>query len=470
MKRLALFLTGLTGLTILTAGCGEESGKNVPQESRSPLILFAVDGMEWSILKPLLEAGKLPVMAALMKGGTFGYLESMTPTYSPVIWTTVATGKAPEKHGIRHFVFSDRSDGQEQVRYYTSGHRRTKAFWNILSDYGLAVHTLGWWMTYPAEPINGVMVSQTNTTGVLRNAKRALWKGTLLEGVEGQVHPPAMQNRIMTILREVENSLDGIIASIFGEPPHPLTDFSQLMWDQTRWAFRADAVYSRAAREILSKGEPLDLMAIYLGGPDVSGHRFWRYAYPDQFDHPPGQEQLDNFGEVIERYYTYTDRVIGEVLAAAPAGAEVMIVSDHGMHAINTDHVFSADDPPNKANSGHHPDGPPGVFIAAGPSMRPCAEPFSREAGLDLEQLKTVGRVLDVFPTILALKGIPLGKDLDGRVIKEVVAPERLARFPIRWIDSHDDAGWLESRDGRITDAVDQSARLEQLRELGYIR
>ena len=233
--------------------------------------------------------GKLPTIARLMASGTCGYLESMDPTYSPVVWTTIATGKTPAKHGIEHFVYND---GGTQ-RYYTSGHRKTKAFWNILSDYGLTVDVLGWWMTYPAESIHGVMVAQTNTTGVLDDPKRALWKGSLLRGVEDQVTPPERQNEVMDILEATEASFDSLATTIFdGAVTAPMSPFTKLMWDQSRWSFRADAVYASVAERLAASKEPFDMLAVYIGGTDVASHRFWRYAYPEDFYNPPPAQEV----------------------------------------------------------------------------------------------------------------------------------------------------------------------------------
>lgn len=457
---LVLFLAA--GLAV-TSGCSR--GNSVPDALRSPMLFFAIDGLEWEVMQPLLADGKLPAIEALMRAGTFGYLESMKPTYSPVIWTTIATGKYPQKHGIRHFIYETRRG----FRYYTSGHRKTKAFWNILSDYGLSVSCFGWWMTYPAEPINGMMVSQTNTTGVLRDPQRALWKGALLRGVEGQVHPPEKQNEIMELLEDVDSSLDEITADIFGEWPHPMTPFSELMWDQTLWAFRADAVYARATIDLVRSGEPFDLVSIYIGGPDVSAHRFWRYAYPENFEYPPSAEQIENFSTLIDNYYAYADRVIGEIVRAAPEGTAVMIVSDHGMHTINAGVVFNVDDLPNKTNSAHHLDAPPGVFIAAGGPFRNGTSVSDGEP-LDLGSLEKVGGVLDILPTLLAAKGVRLGKDLDGVPMLDVLTSRWRSRSEVRYVDSHDTREWLDARDDRIRQAVDQTERLEQLRSLGYIK
>ena len=467
MFRFRFHFAGLLVAMVTACGGGHHE---VPEDARAPLIFFALDGLEWSVMQPLLAEGRLPVMAGLMSRGTYGYLESMTPTYSAVIWTTIATGKKKEKHGIEHFIYTERRAGRDEKHYYTSGHRKTKAFWNILSDYGLTVNNLGWWMTYPAEAINGVMVSQTNTTSVLHNSKRALWKGALFAGIEGQVHPPERQNDIMDLLDEVNYGLDEITLEIFGERPHPTTEFSQLMWDQTQWSFRADAVYIRAAREIVGRGPPFDMTAVYIGGPDVSGHRFWRYAYPEDYRYPPPPEQIENFGGLIDDYYIYVDGVIGDIVGAAPPGTAVMIVSDHGMHTINPQKEFSVDLPADRLNSGNHLDSPPGVFIAAGPAFRSGAASGASPESIDLEALPSVGGVFDVLPTLLAIKAIPIGRDFDGDVLTGVITPEWLARFPVKEISSHDDRAFEKNRRARMRKAIDQTERLEQLRSLGYIQ
>ncbi len=459
-------LLGTFAAAILPA-CSSTSTREAV--SGEPVILFAVDGLEWRVLDPLIEEGRLPVMAGLMKRGVFGRLESMVPTYSAVIWTSIATGKVPSQHGIRHFVYETNQGGRREYRYYTSGHRETKAFWNILSDYDLKVHCIGWWMTYPAEKINGTMVSQTNTTSVLHDPQRALWKGSLLRGVENQVHPLDYQNKVMSILEETENSMDRLTESIFGTRPHPSTEFSRLMWDQTLWAFRADATYIEVARDILRSGEPFDLLSVYVGGPDVAAHRFWRYAHPEEFTNPPSREQIDNYGNIIDDYYAYVDRVLGEIIQAAPDSATVIIVSDHGMHAINNERIFSPEDPPQYTNSAHHLDAPPGVFIAAGAHIR-SARRAGAGARVKPGVTPVVGGVLDIAPTLLALKGIPLGEDLDGQLLRGVVETAWLEDHPIRYLRTHDTSEWQAARQERIREAVAQSERLEQLRSLGYIR
>jgi len=108
--------------------------------------------------------------------GVFGELETFIPTWSPAIWTSIVTGKVPSKHGITAFVHSPDEKGVR--RLYTNRDRRSKAIWNILTDSGRSVATVGWWMTFPVEEINGVMVAQVNTsTPDAQPAGEGVWKG-----------------------------------------------------------------------------------------------------------------------------------------------------------------------------------------------------------------------------------------------------------------------------------------------------
>ena len=148
--------------------------------------MIGVDGLEWDVLLPLVRDGKAPAMASLMRRGVFGKLETLQPTLSPVIWTTIATGKSPTEHGIGNFVKPVLKDGKPEL--FSNLDRRTKAIWNIASDYDKRVAVVGWWMTYPVEAINGVMVAQTNTAEQLDIAGgKQIWKGQLIQGAAGQV-------------------------------------------------------------------------------------------------------------------------------------------------------------------------------------------------------------------------------------------------------------------------------------------
>lgn len=469
MNRLKRGLSAVAAVACIAAtlNCSKKPDTTASCAPCAPIILYAVDGLEWSVMLPLIEQGRMPVMADLMRRGHYGYLETIEPTWSPVIWTTMATSKMPKDHGIEGFVYRI-GPGDDGQRFYTSGHRATKAFWNILSDYHRTVNCLGWWMTYPAEAVHGLMVAQTNTTAVLHNSENALLKGTVLRGVEDQVYPPERQDEVLDILDHVDSSFDSMLTVMFGGVPKATTEFTKVLWDQSQWAFRADAVYLAVAGRLLASGAPFDMLAVYVGGTDVAAHRFWQYTYPQQFEHPPGVGETAAFGSVLPDYYAYIDHALGELIKAAPANTTVFVVSDHGTHAVNPGHDFKLTDEPELRLSANHMDAPPGVLIAAGPNIAPRANAAGALSPPD--PAHAVGHAFDVLPTLLALQGIPLGEDFVGKPMTSLIDPAFLEQVPVHTVRTHDDRAWDEARQARIKEASDRAERLEQLRSLGYIK
>ena len=467
-------LSALLALAVLLlpCGCGKQDANDAqpagPDTSKQPpIVLIGLDGLEWDVMRPMLHGGRLPAMAALMKRGTYGFLRTFRPTLSPVIWTSIATGKGPEDHGITNFVKSS-SSGQLQ-ELFTNLDRRTKAFWNIASDFNKRVAVIGWWMTFPVEPVNGVMVAQTNTGEQLDTyAGKNVWKGQLIRGVPGQVYPPNRQNAVMELLAAVEESLPELTTRIFGRFPHPKSVLGQRLWANTEWAFRADATYARLAEDLLAGPEPYDLLAVYLGGTDVVGHRFWRYMKPDRYKHPPSPQQVANFSQVIENYYAYADHILGRLVEQAGPHARIIVISDHGMKAINTAQQFSPDDPPQDVNSAHHKNAEPGIIIAAGPDIPRLDSPMPPNVLLQTD-LKWIATVLDVTPTILALMDVPVGQDMPGRARQTLIEPTFLAAHPVRTVPTHDTPEWFEARQKPLEQIPGLEERLEQLRSLGYI-
>jgi len=122
------------------------------------LLIVGLDGADWLILDPLLEQGKMPNLRRLIDHGVRAKLLTISPMLSPVIWTTIATGVEPGRHGILDFlVQKPDGTGRQPV---TSLQRRTPTFWEMLGDAGATVGVVGWWATWPAGPVNGYLVTE----------------------------------------------------------------------------------------------------------------------------------------------------------------------------------------------------------------------------------------------------------------------------------------------------------------------
>ena len=464
-------------LLLAVAGC---RGKETPPPAtggfeRAPILLVGADGFEWNVVLPLLRQGKLPALASLIRRGSYGTLATIPGAVSPALWTTIATGKTIEKHGIREFL-----KAKNPPVFFTSADRRAKAFWNIYTDHHRKVHAVGWFVSYPVEPISGVMVAQANSHE--NQAFTRSWKGTLLAGVSGQVHPAEREAEIFAIVEQVDRELEAIVAERLHARLADVPPRHREMIAASRWAFRADAIYERAALKLLREGAP-DLLAVYFGATDVVGHRFWPYlkarGFPGRVLAGPAGRSLaprmrpgsllnallggpywralepqgDPWAQrIINRAYEHVDEALGQMVGALPARATVIVVSDHGFRPWG------------------HEDGPDAFFVAAGPSVRSKAGPAPE--ALTRSDLQRVGSILDVAPTLLALQEIPLARDMDGRVLDGLLlsAPGRGRPAPLA---THDSPEWLAARAGTDAPAPGAEAdaeRMEQLRALGYVK
>ncbi len=447
----------MAALALSLLGCGNRVGG---PSSVHPILLLAVDGLEWRLVLPMAQSGDLPELGRLMDEGVYGRLRTTRPTFSPIIWTSIATGRLPTEHGIRGFV--RRREGRR--RLFNRYDRKTKAFWNILTDYGRKVGVVGWWMTFPAEEIDGVMVAQVNTLDQVRSRRvegRAILKGGLVKELEGQVHPPERLAEFLEIHDRVSAELPERMLEIFGfeEPQTPLT---RRLWENTGWSLRSDATYLEITERLADEG--LDLLACYLGGTDVVAHRFWRYMEPGVFEHPPTADEVERFGNAIRDYYRYIDSWIGRLRARMPAETRVVVVSDHGMRASNRSQRFDSHELPEDLNSAHHHGAPPGVLIASGPGIE-AGQARGAWRDLELADLEETASIFDVLPTLLALLEVPLGEDLAGRPLVAVGEPT------VATVASHDDSDWQRLREDLQADRLgrDEEGRMEQLKALGYI-
>jgi predicted AlkP superfamily phosphohydrolase/phosphomutase len=156
----------LAALPALTASCGSGSADEpgLPPElaavepSGVKVLLIGIDGATFGVLEPMVAEGRLPVFARLIEAGTKARLRSESPTKSPALWTTIATGRAREDHGIEDFMSKSRGTSGEPA-LVASVDRRTLALWNLVGAFERTVLSVGWWVTWPAEPVLGQVVS-----------------------------------------------------------------------------------------------------------------------------------------------------------------------------------------------------------------------------------------------------------------------------------------------------------------------
>jgi predicted AlkP superfamily phosphohydrolase/phosphomutase len=434
-------------LLLLALACAACPGAKRPA---ARVLLVGADGLEWRVLRPLLDQGKCPNLRALMDRGAFGPLATMTPTLSPILWTTIATGKPPEQHGIRGFTSGE-------LKQYTSGQRRVRALWNIADRCELESSVCGWWITWPAEELRGRMVSGSSSSALAD----ANWKPALIPGSPRQVWPPELEPEVLRIAEQA-GALEEVRrlarTKVFGTfAAGELGEVEKQLIQQTLWSVQSDATYAAIAEQLLRE-DPGALNLVYFGGTDVVSHRFWRYYEPQAFHWPDDPELAQRLAQpaacarlalAIPNYYEWFDEMLGRLVAAAGPEATVIVCSDHGFHASSTDK-------PNPLFiTGHHLDGPPGVFVAAGPGIARCGE------------LASCGSILDLAPTVLALLGIPRAADMSGRAAVALLAEDARAAAALAPVPTYD-TGFRAAREEQVPEGM-RANYIERYKQLGYI-
>lgn len=110
------------------------------------MIIIGLDGASPVIMDDMVSRGELPTFASIMDQGCYGELTSLTPIFSPMIWTSIATGKMPDKHGVRDFLNASYLD------------IKAKTVWEILEEQGGKTGLYEWLCTWPPVKLNGFLV------------------------------------------------------------------------------------------------------------------------------------------------------------------------------------------------------------------------------------------------------------------------------------------------------------------------
>jgi predicted AlkP superfamily phosphohydrolase/phosphomutase len=408
-----VLVAGVQARTAAPAGAaGAGSGQRVA--------IIGVDGCDWDKLGPMVESGRLPNFKRLMDGGAYGPLMSEPPLVSPRIWTTISTGKVADKHGIIGFV----NEGGVPVN---ASMRTAAPVWDIVSSFGLPVGVVGWYVTWPVEEVNGFLLSD-RLHSLLRGPVQ------MLQSFKGR---PTNER--------LETFGHFTFDAGYKRYAHDELRYQQnrIVDEPLRWGYLRDAIYSRMATTLTPSYRPA-LSAFYLRGVDFVQHFFWQYSDPEPFQGVT-EEDIAAYGGVIDSYYVYTDRVLGRLLDALGDDVNVIIVSDHGFKA-------RLDLDPNRPQlTGAHDVA--GVIIAAGPAIRAAGSIHG-------------ATIFDVTPTALAVMGLPVAEDMDGRALVEFIREEHLAAYPLSSIPSYEPAVGRER--GEIGSTMDDSIK-EQLKSLGYI-
>jgi predicted AlkP superfamily phosphohydrolase/phosphomutase len=265
------------------------------------VLMIGLDGATFDVLRPMMNEGVMPNLAAMVAGGVSGTLESTRPPITPAAWTTFMTGKGPGKHGIIDFLRYD--PATNRLTFNNNQKISQKTIWQILSDKSYRVGSINVPMTFPPEPVNGFMISGFDTPS-------------------GQdfTYPKELQAEILA--------------------KHP--DYThEKKWE--RKALGGDRLFARNLEYIsqsFDRGYELarfcgdkygwDVMMVLFKLVDNLQHKAWRYLDPRTKDsnHTRARLTRECFGRL--------DVVLGKLQQLAEEqGAAVLVMSDHGHGSLD---------------------------------------------------------------------------------------------------------------------------------------
>lgn len=467
--------------------------------------MVGIDGGDWRILDPFIEAGVAPHLARMRKEGASAPLV-IDSAMSPESWTTIASGHHPARHGIVQDQLHMVGGGFQATNQDVKVHR----IWDMATRHGRSSLVMDFWASSPAYPILGVLLPRERGTS---------WPPGLEGGTADQVptrHPEHIERlglgasdsgRARQLL--AEQGFDLAILPYYGHDQglHILYQEYALARDPQRLAaLPADeAARARLGYEIIEETVRLaDLwieLAFQAAGPDGYVLLFSDHGHtasvPATRRLALGRKVLDGGGGSIEEgpvdlsplgrgraTGTVKSRPLyrhGEELRVPSLrveGPDAQAVIEHLLTTTTQDGLplfqRSGDDTLDAApalvaacqavlgrhaedayscfvNSGSHGLADPGIFAVYGPGV--IAGPMSVEV-----------ESVDVTPTALWLMGIPTAEDLAGEPRTELLSTDR----PVVRIPTYEN-GSMPWRKGGQSAPTDQTELMEWLKSMGYV-
>jgi Flp pilus assembly protein TadD len=427
----------------LLAGALAACRTSTPSSSSTrPVIFLGLDAADWSLLDQYTARGVMPALAKLTAEGTGGRLKTISPPLSPLVWTTMMTGTSPLEHRILDFVQFDPATGVKEP--ITSSERRVPALWNMAAAGGRRSAVFGLWATYPPESIDGLVVSDRLFTflykesappgGVVFPAEREAWARDGLARAKQAVGYDAVRAYLPWLTPGEYNA----VADSDDPYAQPISALRRMLIETS--------VYGDLSLQWIREQRP-DLALVYFQSTDTVGHVFAPYAPPRQ--QGITQQEYDRYSGVPEKFFRALDDRIAQYRdAAASMRGVLMIASDHGF--------FWGEGRPSRLSSvatasaakWHAPEG---IYLIWG-------------AGVPAQPGHTAqGDVQQVAATVLALAGLPPGRDVNGDPLDGASA-SKAPRFD--YAARYRPAGAAVG--GAAKTSADRDA-VANLRSLGYI-
>jgi tetratricopeptide (TPR) repeat protein len=446
---------GIRISSVVLTGILKDRAVSYDLETRDGVKLFilGLDGYDWIIMDRVAGSVDLANMKRVMREGAWGNLQSIEPLVSPLIWTTMVTGVTPDIHGITDFLIRDELTGEDIP--VTSSMRRVSAVWNMTSLTDLSCGFIGWFASFPAEDVNGFIVS--DRFGYHMFDPRWL-EGEKRSPEKGLTFPAALYGEIEHLSVEVGDPGSDLSRYINGPidayrepgdrpdappahgPPDPEGSLRQIM--------SAYRTYENVMKKLYPVYRP-DLFGVYFEFTDSVCHLFMRFMAPAMDGVSPEEEK--RYGGAIAATYAEADRILGDVLDMIDEDTVLLIVSDHGFKSGDFRPLSDSRMGFGQAIEWHRLNGAIAIY---GNMVKP---------GYKVADAS----VMDIAPTILYLLGMPVDRKMPGRVLLDAFDEQWVEDHPIAYTSVYDSL--FAPADIAVGPSEADQALKDKLVSLGYV-
>jgi hypothetical protein len=300
-------------------------------ESGTKVVVVGWDGATWDLIDPFIAKGSLPNLERLLEGAHRAKLRSLPTMFSPRVWSTIATGCAPQVHGIMDFT-------------YRKENFQVGRIWDKLKSEGRTYGLCGWYFTWPPEPgaedTDFIVPSRIAPDDQVFPPKYFFYRQ--LEGwVKTGERKGSRTSSLSFVAAGVNAWRHGIRLSTLRMAAAEMLSrrFTKRRAIDNRWRSRriSAALQGDLCAELLSTRAP-EFAALLFTQIDRVSHEYWKYMAPDDFTGVSPQG-VKAYGRVIEDIYAECDIALGKIMSVLPEDVNVILVSDHGFQSLRTTHV-----------------------------------------------------------------------------------------------------------------------------------
>ena len=260
-------------------------------------IILGIDGATWDILKNQAEKGNLPTFEKLMKDGAWGPLESCIPPVTAPAWVSIATGKNPGKTGVFDFFNRVNENNLESKSVNSYKIKRTKPFWDILSENNFKIGIWNYPFLYPPYEINGFMVS-----------------GLAASPNDEICYPKNLKNELLLIEKHYEIDVSHGSKKYIDNEELFIKDISNLLTSNEKII------------EYLIKNKDVNLFFGVISALDFMQHYLWKHIDKNHPSYKDDNPYKDEFLKLLKQI----DNLLSKILEILPDNTNIFLVSDHG--------------------------------------------------------------------------------------------------------------------------------------------